>query len=93
MTIPGIFLGMIISSLCALLFHVLRGGKFSRFILYTVTAWISFFLGHLIGQWLDWHLLRLGTINLFPALLATFVGLFASGVLAGPEYPKRQKKT
>lgn len=90
MNLPALFLGSILAVLCGLLFHVLRGGGLSRLLLYIVTAWVSFFVGQLVSNWLGWHIMRFGTLNLFPALLATTIGLITAGVLAGPETTTRQ---
>jgi hypothetical protein len=45
-----------------------------------------------VGEWTNWHLWRYGTLNFFPAVLATVVGLIATTILAGPEKPKRRKR-
>jgi hypothetical protein len=83
MTWQGLVLGFLLASLSGLLFHVVRGGPLSRLALYVVTAWISFFAGQFVSMLLGWNYWRLGTLNLFPALLATLLGLFASMLLAG----------
>ena len=95
MNVPAIFLSILISTVCGLLFHIIRGGSSARLGLYVLTAWIAFLAGHLVGQWLDWSFIRLGTINLFPALVPTILGLIAASILAGPEQspaPKRKKR-
>ena len=51
-----------------------------------VTAWVAFFTGHLVGNWLRWTALRVGPLNLLPALVATVLGLIAANVLAGGEH-------
>jgi len=85
MNAPSIFLGTLIAITCGLLFHLIRGGKMSRLGLYVATAWVAFFVGHMVGSWLEWNFLRLGSLNLFPAMLATILGLISASVLAGPE--------
>ena len=97
MNAPSIFLGTLIAIACGLVFHLIRGGKLSRLVLYLATAWVAFFAGHMVGLWLKWDFMRLGSLNLFPALLATMLGLISASVLAGPERPllgrrKRRKR-
>jgi hypothetical protein len=92
MTTPGILFGFLISSILGLSFHFLRGGSFSRLLLHVFSAWIAFFVGHFVGEWTNWHLWRYGTLNFFPAILATIVGLIATNILAGPEKPKQRKQ-
>ena len=85
MNAPSIFLGTLIAIACGLVFHLIRGGRTSRLGLYVATAWVAFFVGHMVGLWLKWDFLRLGSLNLFPAILATVLGLISASVLAGPE--------
>jgi hypothetical protein len=86
MTTQSAFLGLLIATLCGLLYHLIRGGGLSRLGLYLVTAWVAFFTGHLVGNWLHWTALRVGPLNLVPALVATVLGLVAANVLAGGEH-------
>ena len=92
MTIPSLLLGVLIASACGFLFHVIRGGRLPRLFLYLITALGAFFIGHFISELLDWRLMRIGTLNLFPAILATIVGLIVASVLAGPEAERRRKR-
>jgi membrane associated rhomboid family serine protease len=68
----------------------LTAHRLGRLVLYLAAAWIAFMAGHLVAEWLDWHLLRVGPINLFAALLAAIIGLSAASLLAGPERPRRR---
>ncbi|MBE9479742.1 MAG: hypothetical protein IMY80_07235 [Chloroflexi bacterium] len=92
MTLHGFILGLTIASACAFLFHILRGGSLKRLAIYLVSAWIGFFSGHLLGELIDWQLLRLGSINLFPALLGTILSLVLTAVLVKPN-SRSQKKS
>lgn len=92
MTLPGLYLGVLVSTGIALVFHLLRGGGLGRLMLYMLTGLLAFFLGHFIGEWLEWRFLRLGSINMFPAVFATLTGLLAASVLAGPEATARRRK-
>ena len=92
MTIPSLILGLLLASASGFLFHLFRGGRIPRLLMYLITAWGAFFIGHFIGELLNWRFIRLGTLNLFPAILATFIGLLAASVLAGPESAHRRKR-
>lgn len=87
MTVPAALVGLLLATACGLAFHVIRGGGMSRIALDVAAAWVSFFLGHAVGEWLNWELGRVGPLNLFPALLATLLGLIAASALVGPEKP------
>lgn len=90
-TLHGFILGLTIASACAFLFHILRGGSLKRLAIYALSAWIGFFSGHLLGEIINWQLLRLGSINLFPALLGTILSLVLTAVLIKPNSRSKNK--
>jgi hypothetical protein len=81
---PTIYLGFLIASLIGLAFHAVRGGTLARLVLYVVTAWVAFFLGHGLAALMGWGAGRLGGLNLLPAIVATIIGLLVASLLAGP---------
>ena len=83
MTLQALLLGFLIATAAGLAFHLVRGGALSRLALYVVTAWVSFFAGQFVSMLLHWDYWRLGPLNLFPALLATLVGLLVTTFLIG----------
>jgi branched-subunit amino acid ABC-type transport system permease component len=89
MTLPGLYLGLLISTGLGLTFHFIRGGGLARLALYLVTAWVAFSVGQLVADLLNWHLFRVGPLNLFAAVLAAIVGLMTASLLAGPERRRR----
>jgi hypothetical protein len=84
MNMPTVYIGFLIASLIGLVFHALRGGTLGRLLLYLVTAWVAFFLGHGLAALMGWDAGRLGGLNLLPAVVATVIGLLAASLLAGP---------
>lgn len=92
MNIPALFIGLIIATMCGLLFHIFRGGSLSRLLLYIATAWVSFFAGQLVSEWISWQVMRFGSLNLLPNLIATGIGLMVADVLAGPETESGQTR-
>jgi hypothetical protein len=90
----SIFLGTLIALAIGSFFHFLRGGGLNRLLLYLATAWIAFFTGHLVGSWLNMDFLIVGSLYLFPAVLASLLGLVISSLLARPEKkePQRRKR-
>jgi hypothetical protein len=75
MSIPGIFLGLILSTLYGALFHLWRGGNAGRLLLYLLLAWIGFWLGHLVGNFLNSSFDLLGQLHLFFASLGSIIML------------------
>lgn len=76
MTLPGILLGFVISSLYGALFHLVRDGTMRRLLGYLVLAWVGFAVGHLIGAWRGWIFLTVGPLNLG-------MGTLGSSILLG----------
>jgi hypothetical protein len=93
MNVPGLLLGFLVASACGFGFHLVRGGGLPRLLLYLSTSWVAFLSGHYVGEWLDWHFIRVGSLNLFPALLATFLGLLVAQILAGPVTKSKTKRS
>jgi hypothetical protein len=75
MSIPGIFLGLILSTLYGALFHLWRGGNAGRLLLYLVLAWLGFWLGHLAGNFLNSSFDMLGQLHLLFASLGSIIML------------------
>ncbi len=89
MTLPGLYFALLISTGLGLIFHFVRGGGLARLALYLVTAWVAFLAGQVVADLLDWHLFRVGPLNLFAAVMAALLGLFSASLLAGPERGRR----
>ncbi len=74
-SIPSIFLGLVLSTLYGSLFHLWRGGNAGRLLLYLLLAWIGFWIGQLIGNYLDVSFDKLGQLHLFFSTLASVIFL------------------
>ena len=75
MTIPSIIIGIVISSLYGVAFHLWRGGGLGRLILYVVLAWIGFWIGHIIGNSQGWTFVSLGPLRLGAATVGSIITL------------------
>jgi hypothetical protein len=73
MTLPAALLGLLISSVLGVLYHLVRGDRLARLLLYLGLAWFGFALGHLIGFWRGWMLFPLGPLNLGAGSLGSLV--------------------
>jgi hypothetical protein len=63
MTLPVIFLGLLIALTYGAFYHVIRGGSIWRLLLYLGLSVIGFAAGHVLGLWRGWTLLPLGSLN------------------------------
>jgi hypothetical protein len=64
MSTATLLLGFIISTLFGAIFHLWRGGKAARLLLYLVLAWAGFWGGHFLGVLLGWDFDKLGQLHL-----------------------------
>ena len=84
-TAAGVVLGFLLATVYGAGFHVILGGPARRIVLYVLSAWIGFALGHFLGILLDLSLLKLGSVNLFSASLGAWIALIASWWLSKHE--------
>ena len=77
MTMPSLVFGFLVASLYGALFHLFRGGSLARLFLYLIFSWIGFAIGQLVGDWRNWILFPIGTLNLGMATIGSIVFLVA----------------
>ena len=75
MTIPSIIIGVIISTLYGVAFHLWRDGGLGRLLVYIILAWIGFWVGHIIGNSAGWTFVSLGPLRLGTATLGSALAL------------------
>jgi uncharacterized membrane protein YeaQ/YmgE (transglycosylase-associated protein family) len=89
MSIPTLFLGLILSTLYGALFHLWRGGNAGRLLLYLLLSWIGFWIGQLIGNLLNVSFDTLGQLHLLFATMGSLIllaiGFWLSLVQAEPK--------
>ena len=95
---PAIPLGLLLATILALIYHVIRGGSIRRLGLFVIASCVSFFIGQALSEMIGWTMVRVGVLNLFPAILAAILGLIVTDILtprdSKPSSPpgKRSKK-
>jgi hypothetical protein len=77
MSIPTLFLGLVLSTLYGSLFHLWRGGNAGRLLLYLILAWVGFWIGHIVGSYLKVTFDTLGQLHVMFATLGSFFFLGA----------------
>ena len=73
MSIPSLLLGFILSTLYGALFHLWRGGNLGRLLLYLLLAWVGFWLGQFIANYLNLAFDVFGQIHLVIATLGSLI--------------------
>jgi hypothetical protein len=82
-----LILGFLLATVYGAAFHLVLGGPARRILLYLLAAWLGFTIGHIIGEWLNFHVLVLGPVNLLSASLGAWLALIVSWWLAGQQLP------
>ena len=87
MTIPSLVFAFLIASLYGALYHLIRGGRLGRLLLFMIFGWTGFALGHLLGTWQGWVLIPVGELNFglstLGSLMFLVVGDWVSGIRIG----------
>ncbi len=82
MSTATLLLGIIISVLLGAIFHLWRGGKAGRLLLYLILSIIGFWIGNWIANQLKWDFDKLGQLHLafgvIGSLLVLFLGYWLS---------------
>lgn len=81
MTVPSLFLGFIIATLCGAVFHLLVGGDARRFALYLLAGWLGFAVGQVFGLAFALDLFAIGPLQTGVGLLGAAIALAAAYVL------------
>ena len=81
----GLVLGFFLATAYGAGFHLIQGGPARRILLYVLSAWVGFALGHFLGDLLNITILKLGAVYLFSASLGAWIALIASWLLARNE--------
>ena len=77
-TASALVLGFLLATAYGSGFHLLMGGPARRILLYVLTAWLGFAIGHLLGDILNIEVLKLGALHLFTASFGSWMGLIGS---------------
>lgn len=88
MTLPALIMGIVISTIYGVIFHLWKGGSAGRLLLYLILGWLGFWVGHTIGDRLDWSFQRVGPLNLGLASGLSILLLFLGDWLTKIETPE-----
>jgi len=77
MTFPTLLLGTLMAVVLGNAFHFWRGGSFKWLLMYNLLAIAGFWVGHIVGNILNWHFLPLGPLNVASSLIGSLALLFA----------------
>ena len=76
-TSAALVFGFLIATSYGAGFHFFMGGPAKRIILYVLSAWLGFAIGHLLGDFFNIEVFKLGAIHLLSASLGAWIALLA----------------
>jgi uncharacterized membrane protein YeaQ/YmgE (transglycosylase-associated protein family) len=75
MTIPNLLFALLITLLCGVIFHILRGGSGQRLLFYFLLSTLGFAVGQWVSYARGWHLLMFGALDIGMGVIGSVVFL------------------
>ena len=91
MSLPTFLFALLIALFYGAIYHLIRGGRFGRLLLYLGLSVLGFAAGHLIGLWRGWILIPLGSLNLGMSSLGSIIILVIGDWLSRVEVKQESK--
>ena len=82
MTTPAYLISIILATLYGAVFHLYKGGDASRILLYVVSSWMGFIIGHNVSQIVGASIYSIGPLNAGMASLGSGLALMLAHWLA-----------
>lgn len=73
MTLPALIFAFLIATFYGLGFHLWRGGRPGRLVLYTLLSWIGFAAGQMLADWMGWAFGSIGPVHIGIASIGSFL--------------------
>ena len=73
MPIVTILFGVLLSTFCGALYHLIRGGSSRKIIFYLVLAWAGFWLGDTLAWFMGWDFMPVGLLNAGVGVIFSFI--------------------
>lgn len=82
MTTASYFFAFLLSTLYGAGFHLWQGGRARWLLLYLLSGWVGFAVGHVAGGLVDITFFSVGGLHVLPASLGSVIALFTARWLA-----------
>jgi len=90
MTTASYFLAFLLSTLYGAIFHLWQGGRARWLLLYLLTGWVGFAVGHIVGGMVGITFWSIGELHVLPATMGSAIGLFTARWLATRDVEARE---
>ena len=82
MPLPTIAFGILLSTLCGAIYHLIRGGSTKKIWVYLFLSWAGFWLGDTLFSYLGWWLMPVGLLNAGMGTIFSFLFLLIGDLLS-----------
>lgn len=82
MPLPTIAFGILLSTLCGAIYHVVRGGSTKKMAFFLVLSLAGFWLGDTLAWYLGWSFAQVGLLNAGMGIIVSFVFMFIGDLLS-----------
>ena len=86
MTTPAYLIAIILATLYGALFHLYKGGNASKMLLYLVSSWMGFIIGHNISRVVASSIYSIGPLNAGMASIGSGLALVLAHWLSKRNY-------
>ncbi len=86
MTTPAYLISIILATLYGTVFHLYKGGDASRILLYVVSSWMGFIIGHNVSPIVGASIYSIGPLNAGMASLGSGLALVLAHWLSKRNY-------
>ncbi|MBN1230351.1 MAG: hypothetical protein JXA19_00645 [Anaerolineales bacterium] len=93
MTWVSFLLGVLISSIPGVFWHLIRGGSFGKMLVYLIAGWVGFWVGQYTANRLEIYVLSIGALHLGLAILGSVILVLLAGKLGHIEFRKDNEFT
>jgi hypothetical protein len=91
MSLPTLLFALLIALFYGAMYHLIRGGRLGRLLLYLGLSILGFAAGHLVGLWRGWILVPLGSLNLGLSSIGSIIILVIGDWLSRVEVKQESK--
>jgi hypothetical protein len=82
MPFPTIAFGVLLSTLYAAAYHLVRGGTTKKLFLFMLLSWAGFWLGDTLGWTMGWNFGAIGILNAGMGTIISFVFILAGDLIS-----------
>lgn len=92
MDIPTLLFGTLLALILGAIYHLLRGGRFGRLLIFLLFSCVGFVIGQWLGVTYELGFIKLGGVYLLPAAASSLVFLAIGDWLSLKQPEKKRRR-